>query len=91
MEDVIDIYERPYNPVCPVICLDEKPNQLLGEVCQPLPMRPGDNMKVDSEYKRNGTCSIFAMVESLTGKQHISVRERRTAIDWLKKFNIYVM
>lgn len=85
MEDVIDIYERPYNPVCPVICLDEKPNQLLGEVCQPLPMRPGDNMKVDSEYKRNGTCSIFAMVEPLTGKQHISVRERCTAIDWAEE------
>lgn len=85
MEDVIDVYELPYDSIRPVVCLDEKPYQLLGEVCQPLPMRPGDDMKLDSEYERKGTCSIFAMVEPLTGKQHVSVRERRTALDWAEE------
>lgn len=81
MEDVIDVYERPYCKAIPVVCLDEKPYQLLGDVRDPLPMRPGQNRKEDTEYERNGTCSIFAVVEPLTGLQHISVRERRTALD----------
>ena len=55
--------------------------QLLDDVREPLPVRPGDNQKIDSEYKRNGTCSIFAFVEPLGGKHHVSVHEHRTAID----------
>ena len=62
--------------------MDEKPYQLLDNVRQPLPVRPGDNQKTDSEYKRNGTCSIFAFVEPLGGRHHVSVHEHRTAIDW---------
>ena len=85
MEDVIDVYERPYCKEFPVICLDEKPYQLLGDVRSPLPMRPGQNLKEDAEYERNGTCSIFAVIEPLTGRQHISVRERRTALDWAEE------
>ena len=85
MEDIIDVYERPYARKRPVVCLDEKPLQLLGEVREPLPMRPGAVEKIDAEYKRNGTCSIFAIVEPLTGHQHISVRERRTALDWAEE------
>ncbi len=65
MEDVLDVYELPYNPERPVVCMDEKPYQLLGDARKPLPMRPGDNQKTDSEYVRNGTCSIFAFVEPL--------------------------
>ena len=82
MEDVLDVYELPYNPARPVVCMDEKPYQLLGDVREPLPMRPGDDQKIDSEYKRNGTRSIFAFVEPLGGKHHVSVHEHRTAIDW---------
>ena len=67
MEDVLDVYELPYDPMYPVVCMDEKPYQLLDDVRQPLPVRPGDNQKTDSEYKRNGTCSIFAFVEPLGG------------------------
>ena len=85
MEDIIDVYERPYARKRPVACLDEKPLQLLGEVREPLPMRPGAVEKIDAEYKRNGTCSIFVVVEPLTGHQHISVRERRTALDWAEE------
>lgn len=82
MEDVLDVYEMPYNPMRPVVCMDEKPYQLLGDVREPLPMRSGDDQKIDSEYKRNGTCSIFAFVEPLGGRHHVSVHEHRTAIDW---------
>ena len=82
MEDVLDVYELPYNPVRPVVCMDEKPYQLLGDAREPLPMRPGNNRKTDSEYVRNGTCSIFAFIEPLGGKHHVSVHEHRTAIDW---------
>ena len=65
--------------------MDEKPYQFLGEARQPLPMRPGDDQKIDSEYVRNGTCSIFAFIEPLGGKRHVSVRERRTATDWAEE------
>lgn len=65
MEDVLDVYELPYNPERPVVCMDEKPYQLLGDARKPLPMRPGDNQKTDSEYVRNGTCSIFALSNRL--------------------------
>lgn len=82
MEDVLDVYELPYNPDIPVVCMDEKPYQLLGEARESWAMRPGDNKKIDSEYVRNGTCSIFAFVEALAGKHHTSVHEHRTAIDW---------
>ena len=82
MEDVLDVYELPYNPKRPVVCMDEKPYQLLGDARETLPMRPGDDEKIDSEYIRNGTCSIFAFIEPLGGKHHVSVREHRKAIDW---------
>ncbi len=85
MEDVLDVYERPYDPDIPVVCMDEKPYQLLGEAREPLPMRTGDDQKIDSEYVRNGTCSIFAFIESLGGKHHASVREHRTATDWAEE------
>lgn len=85
MEDVLDVYELPYDPTAPVVCMDEKPYQLLGEVRESWAMRPGDDKKVDSEYTRNGTCSIFAFIEPLGGTHHISVREHRTARDWAEE------
>ena len=85
MEDILDIYEMPYNPELPVVCMDEKPYQLLGDSRIPLPMRPGDDTKIDSEYVRNGTCSIFVFTEPLMGYRHVSVREHRTAIDWAEE------
>jgi hypothetical protein len=85
MEDVLDVYERPYDITQPVICMDEKPYQLLGDAREPLPMRPGDDQKVDSEYVREGTCSIFVFTEPLGGTRHVSVREHRTSIDWAEE------
>ena len=90
MEDVLDVYELPYDPRNPVVCMDEKPYQLLGEAREPLVMRPGDNKKIDSEYVRNGTCSIFAFVEPLGGCHHVSVREHRTAVDWAEEIKYLV-
>lgn len=85
MEDVLDIYELPYDSKRPVVCMDEKPYQLVGDAREPLPMRPGNTQKIDSEYIRNGTCSIFAFIEPLGGKHHVSVREHRTAKDWAEE------
>ena len=85
MEDILDVYEMPYNPAAPVVCMDEKPYQLLGEVGNSWALRPGDDKKVDSEYTRNGTCSFFAFIELLGGMHHVSVRERRTAKDWAEE------
>ena len=90
MEDVLDVYERPYDALNPVVCMDEKPYQLLGEARDSLPMRPGSDQKIDSEYVRNGTCSIFAFVEPLGGKHHVSVRAHRTAVDWAEEVKYLV-
>ena len=90
MEDVLDVYELPYNPKIPVVCMDEKPYQLLGEERDSWAMRPGDNKKIDSEYVRNGTCSIFAFVEPLAGVHHVNVREHRTALDWAEEIRYLV-
>ena len=65
--------------------MDEKPYQLLGEVRDPVPMQPGKPCKVDSEYIRKGTCSIFVFTEPLTGWAHTHARERRTKIDWAEE------
>ncbi len=85
MEDVLDVYEMPYDSLRPVVCMDEKPYQLHGESREPLPMRKGSEQKIDSEYVRNGTCSIFVFTEPLNGVRHVSVRNRRTAVDWAHK------
>lgn len=81
----MDIYEMPYNPVIPVVCMDEKPYQILGEVRDTWAMRPGDDKKVDSKYIRNRTCSIFAFIEPLGGMHHVSVRKCRMAKDWAEE------
>lgn len=90
MEDVLDVYALPYNPLRPVICMDEKPYQLLGEARDPLPMKPGSPQKLDSEYVRKGTCSIFMFNEPLGGWRHTSVREQRTALDWAEEIKALV-
>lgn len=90
MEDVLDIYEMSYNPMLPVVCMDEKPYQLLGEAKDSWVMRPGDNKKIDTEYVRNGTCSIFAFVEPLGRRHHVSVRKQRTAIDCAEEIRYLV-
>jgi hypothetical protein len=82
MEDVLAVYTRPYDPHRPVICMDEKPFQLLGHVRDPIPATPGQDHKEDSEYLRCGTCSIFLWVEPLKGWRRVDAQPRRTKIDW---------
>ena len=82
MEDVLEVYSRPYDPARPMICMDEKPYQLLGEVRDPIPAEPGEVEKIDSEYKREGTCSIFIFTEPLVGWRYAKALARRTKIDW---------
>jgi hypothetical protein len=65
MEDVLEVYSRPYNPFKPVVCMDEKPFQLPGEVRESIPMQPGKVEKIDSDYRREGTRSIFIFTEPL--------------------------
>jgi hypothetical protein len=81
MEDVLDVYARPYDPVRPVVCFDESPYQLIGETRQPLLMLPGEVARYDYEYKRNGGCNLFMMVEPLGRWRHVAVTERRTKQD----------
>jgi hypothetical protein len=82
MEQVLDVYKRPYNPEYPVICGDESPKQLIGEMRQPIAMQRGKSMKYDSEYVRNGVCNIFMMVEPLAGQRYVSVTTNRKRKDW---------
>ena len=82
MEDVLAVYARPYDPARPVVCMDEKPYQMLGHVRAPIPAGPGHDMRIDSEYVRCGTCSIFCWVEPLAGWRRVDAQPRRTKIDW---------
>lgn len=82
MEDVLDVYARPRDPEVPVVCMDEKPYQLLGHAREPIPAAPGSDAKIDSEYVRCGTCSIFVWVEPLAGRRRVAARAQRTRIDF---------
>ena len=82
MEDVLEVYGLPYDSEIPLICMDEKPYQLLSQCAEPIPMEPGKPRKEDYEYIREGTCSIFVFTEPLAGRRHVCARERRTKIDW---------
>ena len=90
MEDILDVYQLPYDPKRPVWCMDEKPYQLLDESRQPLPMRPGDTEKIDYEYVRHGTVSVFCFIQPHTGRIEHFVEPTRTAVDWAEKIKILV-
>jgi DDE superfamily endonuclease len=77
MEEVLDTYARPYDPQQPVVCFDEKSDQLLDHVHPPMPAVPGHPARVDHEYKRCGTMNFFVAFEPLTGQRTVTVTERR--------------
>ncbi len=85
MEDVLDVYKMPYNEEIPVICMDEEPKQLLSDTRTPVPISKGHSKKIDYEYVRHGTVSNFIFVEPLAGWRRVSVRDRRTAVDWAEE------
>jgi len=82
MEDVLSVYARIYDPMRPVVCMDEKPYQLLAHARDPIPASPGRDLREDSEYVRHGTCSIFVWVEPLAGWRRVDALQRRTRLDW---------
>jgi hypothetical protein len=84
MEDVLEVYQRPYDILYPVVCMDESSKQLIGEVSTPIPAAPGHPVLMDDEYVRNGVAEIFIDVEPLAGIRNVTVTERRTRIDWAK-------
>ena len=85
MEDILDVYERPYDPLYPVVCMDEQPTQLIGETRQPLPRAPGQPEKYDHEYRRNGMVTNFMFTEPLASVRKVNVRERKTGVDWAQE------
>lgn len=82
MEDVIEVYHRPYDPEAPVVCMDESSKQLIGEVQVPIPCAPGHPLLMDDEYVRNGVADIFLAVEPLAGVRLVEITEHRTRQDW---------
>jgi DDE superfamily endonuclease len=82
MEQVLDVYERPYDPARPVVGVDEASTQLIEETRRPVPARPGQPARVDYEYQRNGTANLFVACEPLLGWRALHVTERRTATDF---------
>jgi len=85
MEEVLDVYARPYDARRPVVCMDEQPIQLLRETRAPIPATRRHPTRVDYEYERAGTASIFLFCEPLSGWRQVSVRDRRTKADWAQE------
>ena len=82
MEDVLEVYQRPYDPRRPVVCFDEQSKQLIREIRRPVPAAPGRPERIDYEYERNGTANLFMVFEPLAGRRRVKVTDRRTAIDF---------
>ena len=90
MYDVLDLYEEDYDPKKPIVCLDEKPKQLLRDKRKSIPIQPGSSEKYDYEYIRNGTANIFVAVEFKAGKRVTQVTKRRTRIDFAEFMKILI-
>ena len=82
MEEVLDVYHRPRDPACPLVCLDETSKQLIKETRVPIPARPGRPARTDYEYERNGTANIFMLFAPLEGWRHVEVTDRHAAVDY---------
>jgi DDE superfamily endonuclease len=90
MEDVLDLYAQPYDARYPVVCFDETPYQLVEEVRQPSPARPGTPQRYDYQYQRNGTCNLFVFFEPRNGWRHVEVTDRRTKRDFAQCMRLLV-
>jgi hypothetical protein len=84
MEDVLEVYARPYDPARPVVCVDEGGKQLIGDVREPLPVRPGSAARQDSEYTRGGMANLFLAFEPLAGLRQVEVTARKTSVDFAR-------
>lgn len=90
MEDVLDLYQEPFDPMRPVVCFDEVNKPLIEEKRLPLAARPGQVERYDYEYKRNGTRNLFMFCEPLAGWRHIEVTQRRTMQDFAQQMKYLV-
>jgi hypothetical protein len=84
MEDVLDVYARPHDPARPVVCVDEGGKQLIGDVREPLPVRPGSPARHDCHYARSGVANLFMAFEPLAGTRHVEVTGRKTSVDFAR-------
>ena len=82
MEDILEVYQRPYDPHRPLVCLDETSKQLIAETRVPIAAKPGQPGRHDYEYRRNGTANLFMMFAPLEGWRHVKVTDRHTALDY---------
>jgi uncharacterized small protein (DUF1192 family) len=82
MEDILDVYQRPHDPECPMVCVDETSKQLIAETRVPIAAKPGRAARYDYEYRRNGTANLFMMFAPLEGWRHVKVTDRHTALDY---------
>ena len=82
MEDVLEVYHRPHDPACPVVCVDETSKQLIVETRKPIPAKPGRPARYDYEYERNGTANLFMMFAPLEGWRKVKVTDRHAALDY---------
>jgi hypothetical protein len=88
MEDVLEVYKRPYDPKRPLLCIDEMPKQLLMDVEEPLSMFPGNPKRIDYSYKRGGVADLFMLFEPLAGKRHIEITDQRRRVEWAEVMRI---
>lgn len=82
MEDVLEVYTRPYDPKRPQVCMDETTKQLVSDILEPIPVRPGQVERIDYVYKREGVADLFMFFEPLAGKRFVNVTDHRTRKDW---------
>ena len=82
MEDVLEVYKRPYDPAYPIICMDETNRQLIEETRKKIPMKSGRSKRIDYEYRRNGVVNLFMMFEPLKSRRFVRLRDQRTRQDW---------
>ncbi len=82
MENILEVYKRPYDPKRPLVCMDEMPKQLLSDIRDPLPVRPGQTAREDYEYQREGVADFFMLFEPLVGKRHIEITDQRRREEW---------
>lgn len=82
MEEVLDLYEKPYASHHPLLCMDETSKQLMGDARPPLPPQPGQIARQDYEYERQGVCNLFIWFDPLQCRRHVQVTDQRTAVDW---------
>ena len=90
MENILNIYKRPYDETHPLVCMDESSKQHIKETRKPIPAKPGSVEKFDTEYERNGVSNMFMFFDPLEGRRHVVVTDQRTAVDWAHQIRYLV-